>query len=80
MDYLAPDVVSKSQIEWLADYFYLRKPGYDESSLLRVVLVDESGVIKLLNHNAVNGHYDINYDPQMGYHKLIRNEERKRWP
>ena len=56
-DYLAPKAVNKKQIEWLGDYFYLGKPEYDESNLLRVALVDESGVLKSLDSGEVNDNY-----------------------
>ncbi len=66
-DHLAPKAISKTQIQWLGDYFYLGKPEYDESDMLRVALVDESGAVKSLDNSAVNDNYYINYDALIGY-------------
>jgi len=67
-DYLAPRAISKTQIQWLGDYFYLGRPEYDESVMLRVALVDESGAVKSLDNSVVNDNYRINYDVLTGYH------------
>jgi len=64
-DYLAPLPVSRAEISWLADYFYLGKPEYDESNMLRVALVDDSGEVKSLNNSSAN--YSINYAAKIGY-------------
>lgn len=66
-DHLAPKAISKTQIQWLGDYFYLGKPEYDESDMLRVALVDESGAVKSLDNSVVNDNYHINYDALIGY-------------
>ena len=66
-DYLAPEAVSNTEINWLADYFYLGKPEFDESNMLRVALVDESGTVKSLNNSVANGNYSINYEARIGY-------------
>jgi len=66
-DHLAPKAISKTQIQWLGDYFYLGKPEYDESDMLRVALVDESGAVRSLDNSAVNDNYYINYDALIGY-------------
>jgi CRISPR-associated endonuclease/helicase Cas3 len=65
--YIAPDAVSKSKIQWLADYFYLGNPEYNESIMLRVALVEESGVVKSLDNSVVNENYNIHYDAVIGY-------------
>ena len=52
-DYLAPNAVSKKRIGWLGDYFYLGRPEYAESVMLRVALVDESGAVKSLDNSVV---------------------------
>jgi CRISPR-associated endonuclease/helicase Cas3 len=66
-DYLAPEAVSKKRIEWLGDYFYLGRPEYDESNMLRLALVDESGAVKSLDNASANGKYRLNYDRHIGY-------------
>lgn len=66
-EYLAPEAISKSKIQWLADYFYLGKPEYDESIMLRVALVEECGVVKSLDNSVANESYDIHYDALIGY-------------
>ena len=66
-DYLAPKTISKSQIYWLGDYFYLGRPEYDESVMLRVALVDESGAIKALDMSVVNDRYELSYNALIGY-------------
>lgn len=66
-DYLAPNAISKNQVQWLGNYFYLGKPEYDESDMLRVVLVDETGVVQSLNNGIVNEKYQITYDSRIGY-------------
>ncbi|MDZ4141199.1 MAG: CRISPR-associated helicase Cas3' [Methylotenera sp.] len=67
-DYLAPDAVLKKQIDWLGDYFYLGRPEYDESAMLRVALVNESGEVKSISHGIANDSYHISYDALTGYH------------
>ena len=66
-EYLAPKSVSKKQILWLGDYFYLGRPEYEESVMLRVALVDESGAVKALDRSEVNDGYRISYDATIGY-------------
>ncbi len=66
-DYLAPRAISKTQIQWLGDYFYLGRPEYDESVMLRVALVDESGAVKSLDKSIANVSYHVNYDALIGY-------------
>lgn len=66
-DYLAPNAVGKTRINWLGDYFYLGRPEYEESDMLRVALVDESGAVKSLDNGVVNDSYLISYDPSTGY-------------
>lgn len=73
-DYLAPDAVSKTEINWLADYFYLGKPEFDESNTLRVALVDESGAVKSLNNSVANVKYSINYEAKIGYQTSKRTK------
>jgi CRISPR-associated endonuclease/helicase Cas3 len=73
-DYLAPDAVSKTEINWLADYFYLGKPEFDESDMLRVALVDESGTVKSLNNGVANSKYFINYEARIGYQTSKRTK------
>lgn len=66
-DYLAPKAISKKQILWLGDYFYLGRPEYEESVMLRVALVDESGSVKALDRSEVNDSYRVSYDATIGY-------------
>jgi CRISPR-associated endonuclease/helicase Cas3 len=66
-DYLAPKAVSKNQIRWLGDYFYLGRPEYEESVMLRVALVDEGGAVKSLDNSIPNNRYQLNYDALIGY-------------
>jgi CRISPR-associated endonuclease/helicase Cas3 len=66
-DYLAPKVISKKQIHWLGDYFYLGRPEYEESVMLRVALVDESGAVKALDRSEANDGYRVSYDATIGY-------------
>ncbi len=66
-EYLAPEAISKSKIQWLADYFYLGKPEYNESIMLRVALVEDSGIVKSLDNSVVNESYHIHYDALIGY-------------
>lgn len=66
-EYLAPKAISKKQIHWLGDYFYLGRPEYEESVMLRVALVDESGAVKALDRSEVNDGYRVSYDATIGY-------------
>ena len=75
-DYLAPNAVSKNRINWLGDYFYLGRPEYEESVMLRVALVDESGAVKSLDNGVVNDNYHISYDSLIGY-QTIKKEGAK---
>lgn len=73
-DYLAPSSVSRDQVKWLGDYFYLGKPELDESVTLRVALVDKGGAVKSIN-NILNDKYSIEYDETIGYQtKKIGNK------
>lgn len=74
-DYLAPKAISKKQIQWLGDYFYLGRPEYEESVMLRVALVDESGAVKALDRSEVNDIYRVSYDATIGY-QARKNKER----
>jgi len=65
-DYLAPSAVSRLQVKWLADYFYLGKPELEENVPLRVAIVDQSGAVKSIN-NVNNDSYSIEYDEIKGY-------------
>lgn len=66
-EYLAPKALSKKQIHWLGDYFYLGRPEYEESVMLRVALVDDSGTVKALDRGEVNDGYRVSYDALIGY-------------
>jgi len=66
-EYLAPKAISKKQLQWLDDYFYLGRPEYDESVMLRVALVVESGAVNSLDKSVVNDSYRLNYDAIIGY-------------
>jgi CRISPR-associated endonuclease/helicase Cas3 len=76
VDYLAPDAVNKNRVDWLGDYFYLGRPEYEESVMLRVALVDESGAVKSLDNSLANSSYRIHYDPLIGY-QTIKKEGAK---
>lgn len=65
-DYLAPSIVSRLQVKWLSDYFYLGRPELDESVSLRVALVGPSGAVKSIS-GAANDNYSIEYDEIKGY-------------
>jgi len=69
-DYLAPRAISKIHIQWLGDYFYLGRPEYDESVLLRVALVDESGALRAVDQSVVNDNYRLSYDATLGYRAI----------
>ncbi len=66
-DYLAPKAVSRSQIKWLGDYFYLGKPEYDESVMLRVALVANDESLTGLDGEPVNDQYHLSYNDTQGY-------------
>ncbi|MDD4928205.1 MAG: CRISPR-associated helicase Cas3' [Gallionella sp.] len=66
-DYLAPNAVSKTRINWLADYFYLGRPEYDESDLLRVALVGDDENLSSLDGAQVNDKYQLSYNSRAGY-------------
>ncbi len=66
-DYLAPSIVSREQVKWLADYFYLGRPELEGDLVpIRVALVDQSGVVKSIS-GEVNENYSIEYDEIKGY-------------
>jgi CRISPR-associated endonuclease/helicase Cas3 len=69
-DYLAPRAISKNHLQWLGDYFYLGRPEYDESTLLRVALVDESGELTALDKSTINDRYRLSYDATLGYRAI----------
>ena len=78
-DYLAPKAVNKSQLIGLADYFYLGKPEYDESDLLRVALVKEDESLVALDGAQANDKYQLSYNSWQGYFAKkmgVRNESR----
>jgi len=69
-DYLAPKALGKKQIHWLGDYFYLGRPEYEESVMLRVAMVDESGAVKAFDRSDVNDKYRVYYDATIGYQAI----------
>jgi CRISPR-associated endonuclease/helicase Cas3 len=66
-DYIAPMVVSRKQIDWLGDYFYLGKPEYEESVLLRVALVGDDDRLHSLDGAQLNDKYILSYSTNLGY-------------
>jgi CRISPR-associated endonuclease/helicase Cas3 len=66
-EYLAPKAVNKSQINWLGDYFYLGKPEYDESDMLRVALVGDDENLHSLDGAQINDQYQLSYNARLGY-------------
>lgn len=66
-EYLAPKAVSKSEINWLGDYFYLGKPEYDESVMLRVALVGDDEKLSSLDGSHANDKYQLSYNARLGY-------------
>jgi len=66
-DYLAPKAISKTQLQWLGDYFYLGRPEYDESIMLRIALVDQCGEMKTIDQSVINDGYCLTYDSILGY-------------
>jgi CRISPR-associated endonuclease/helicase Cas3 len=66
-DYLAPKAVNKSQINWLGDYFYLGKPEYEESDMLRVALVGDDEKLNSLDGTQANDKYQLSYNAHLGY-------------
>jgi CRISPR-associated endonuclease/helicase Cas3 len=66
-DYLAPKAVNKSQLNWLGDYFYLGKPEYEESDMLRVALVGDDENLNSLDGSQANDKYQLSYNARQGY-------------
>ncbi|MBN6741226.1 CRISPR-associated helicase Cas3' [Acidithiobacillus sp. MC6.1] len=66
-EYLAPKVVSRTQIDWLSDYFYLGKPEYEESVMLRLALVRNDDSVCGLDATKANDQYQLSYDAKQGY-------------
>jgi len=66
-EHMAPRSVSKKHLQWLADYFYLGSPEEDESTLLRLALVDDSVALRGLDNSAINDAYELGYDATLGY-------------
>jgi CRISPR-associated endonuclease/helicase Cas3 len=66
-EYLAPKAVAKSQINWLGDYFYLGKPEYNESVMLRVALVGDDENLSSLDGAPINDQYQLSYNARTGY-------------
>ncbi len=66
-EYLAPKSISRSQISWLGDYFYLGKPEYEESVMLRIALVAVDESLVGLNGELVNDKYQLFYNATQGY-------------
>ncbi|NNM58937.1 MAG: CRISPR-associated helicase Cas3' [Legionellales bacterium] len=68
--HLAPNPLSRQQIAWLGDYFYLGKPEYDEEVMLRVALVGEDGKLSAFDHGVLHDKKNIYYDAMIGYQVL----------
>lgn len=71
-DYLAPEKLAITELEWLRHYFYLSNPDKEES-LLRVALVNETDQIKRL----MGGNAAENYELSRGYKAIttVKNKE-----
>jgi CRISPR-associated endonuclease/helicase Cas3 len=73
-DYLAPKAVSKSQLDWLGDYFYLGRQEFDECNMLRVALVGDDENLNSLDGVQINDQYQLSYNARLGY--LAKKRER----
>lgn len=66
-EYLAPGAVSREQLSWLNDYFYLGRAELSEKEVpLRVALVKKSGEVRSIGA-TYNEDYAISYENEMGY-------------
>lgn len=66
-DYLAPKAVARQQLDWLGDYFYLGKPEYEESIMLRVAIVNYDDSLTGLDGVQANDQYQLSYNAKQGY-------------
>lgn len=66
-NYLAPQVLSIKELDWLREYIYLGNPEFGES-LLRVAIVSEDDEIKSLNGSVALQGYQLSYSKNLGYH------------
>lgn len=64
--YHAPAAAPRESIHWLSDYLYLGNRDYEES-LVRVVLVEKNGGLKLPGGAPISNKYDIKYNKYIGY-------------
>lgn len=65
--YMAPSASSRNDLDWLSDYFYLGNPDYNEDCPLRLGLVGDDGVIRLMSGRSANGDYSLSYNNFLGY-------------
>ncbi|MHB1321386.1 MAG: CRISPR-associated helicase Cas3' [Acidithiobacillus ferrivorans] len=78
-EYLAPKPVNRQQIEWLGDYFYLGKPEYQESVMLRLALVNQDDMLRSIDGTVINDKYRLSYNAKSGYlaRKINQRSERE---
>ncbi len=74
-DYLAPKAVTRQQLDWLGDYFYLGKPEYEESIMLRVAIVNYDDSLTGLDGASTNDQYQLSYNARQGYMAKKRGQK-----
>lgn len=65
-DYLAPQTISKQDLNWVEGYLYLGNKKYGEA-LLRVARVQSNGMLKSIDYSAASLDYSLCYDVYLGY-------------
>ena len=68
-DYLAPEVISVKNLDWLKNYFYLGDRDHDES-LLRVAIVGQDEELRSLSGQNASSSYRISYSSRLGYRAI----------
>lgn len=66
----APKVLPRDMLQRFGFHhcFYLGDPDWpDDESLLRVALVDESGLLKGIEHMDIHDKYPLEYRDDLGY-------------
>lgn len=62
--YLAPQVISRQDTEWLRPFVYISE---EEETGVRIAILKESGIIRGLNGCSANNTYQLAYSMELGY-------------
>jgi CRISPR-associated endonuclease/helicase Cas3 len=71
-EYLAPNFLQRTELNWLSPYLYV---STEDSERIRLAICEKSGSIRALGERVVNEFYEISYSPLLGYSAKKKGKE-----